>query len=635
MARKSRTASKPAGAPRPGPAPRRWLGRAVKWAVIAAIWLSLALGVLVAWYAWDLPDMSRLETPSRRPSVVLMTADGAVLARYGDLHGGPVRFDDLPPHLVQAVAATEDRRFFEHGGIDPWAIARAAFANLRAGTIRQGGSTITQQLAKNLFLTPDRTLRRKVRELLVALWLEAKFSKRQIFEIYANRVYLGAGTYGMEAAARRYFGKPIARVTLLEAAVLAGLLKAPSRYSPARNPKAAKERARQVLRAMVEAGFLTEADARRAARAKLRLTRSTGSGARYFADWALERAAGYVGRTNRDLVVVTTLESRLQRLAERTVEAALARDGKSRRVGQAALVALAPDGAVRAMVGGRDYAKSQFNRATQALRQPGSAFKLFVYLAALESGMRPGDTMLDAPVDIGGWRPRNYDGKFHGAMTLSSAFARSINTIAVRVSERVGRGRVIAAARRLGITSKLVSHPSVALGAGEVTLLELASAYATVANDGFAAWPHGITEIRDSRGTVLFRRAGSGGGEVIRPDHVRALDGMLRAVIADGTGRAAWPGRRAAGKTGTSQDSRDAWFIGYSGGLVAGVWVGNDDFKPMRRVTGGGLPARLWRAFMVDALDSPAVARRGAPRRRPARAPPPPRFDDDDADYRP
>ncbi len=634
MARKPRTDRKPAPKSKPDPAARGWLGRVIKWMVIAGIWLMLALGVLVAWYAWDLPDISRLETPSRRPSVELVTVDGAVLARYGDLHGGWVRFSDLPPHLVQAVAATEDRRFFEHRGVDPWAILRAAIANLRAGAIRQGGSTISQQLAKNLFLTPDRTLRRKVQEVLAALWLEANFSKQQIFAIYANRVYLGAGTYGVEAASRRYFGKSVRDVTLLESAVLAGLLKAPSRYSPARDPKAAKGRARQVLRAMLDAGFLTEPDAARAGRERLKLVRSTGSGARYFADWALERAAGYVGRTNRDLIVVTTLNSRLQRLAERKLAAALAREGKPGRVGQAALVALTQGGAVRAMVGGRSYARSQFNRATQALRQPGSAFKLFVYLAALEAGMRPGDTMLDAPIDIGGWRPRNYDGKFHGKMALGRAFARSINTVAVRVSERIGRGRVIAVARRLGITSKLVSHPSLALGASEVTLLELTASYAAVAGGGFAAWPHGITEIRDSAGTVLFRRTGSGGGEVISSGHARALDGMLRGVIANGTGRAAWPGRRAAGKTGTSQDSRDAWFIGYAGDLVTGVWVGNDDFTPMKRITGGGLPARLWRAFMVDAFKSKAISRRAVPK-RPLVGTPPARFGGDNRDYRP
>ncbi len=637
MARKSRpggkSGRKPARNPGPNPKPRGLIWRLIRWTLISGIWLTLALGAAVAWFAWDLPDITRLETPSRRPSVALVAADGAIVARFGDLHGGRVRFDDLPPQFVQAVAATEDRRFFEHGGVDPWAIARAAIANLRAGAIRQGGSTISQQLAKNLFLTPDRTLRRKVQEALAALWLEANFSKQQIFAIYANRVYLGAGTYGVEAAARRYFGKSIRDVTLLEGAVLAGLLKAPSRYSPARDPKAAKGRARQVLQAMVDAGFLTEPDAARAGRERLELVRASGSGARYFADWALERAAGFVGHTNRDLVVVTTLDSRLQRIAERTLEAALARAGTPGRVGQGAMVALGTDGAVRAMVGGRKYAASQFNRATQALRQPGSAFKLFVYLAALEAGMRPHDTMLDAPLDIGGWRPRNYDGKFRGPMSLRRAFARSINTVAVRVSERVGRGRVIAAARRLGITSKLVSHPSLALGAGEVTLLELTAAYAAVAGGGFAAWPHGIVEIRDSAGTVLFRRAGSGGGEVIGKDHVRALDGMLRAVISQGTGRAAGPGRPAAGKTGTSQDFRDAWFIGYAGDLVTGVWVGNDDFAPMKRITGGGLPARVWRSFMVDAAKSKRVSRRAHKRSRVSA--PPARFGRDDPDYQP
>jgi len=286
------------------------------------------------------------------------------------------------------------------------------------------------------------------------------------------------------------------------------------------------------------------------------------------------------------------------------------------------------------MVGGRNYSSSQFNRATQAQRQPGSAFKLFVYLAALEAGMQPDDTVLDAPINIGSWRPRNYDGKFHGNVALNHAFARSINSVAVRISERVGRGRVIAAARRLGVTSKLVSHPSVALGASEVTLLELVACYAAIASGGYAAWPHGIAEIRDSAGTVLFRRTGSGGGKVVSRGHARALDGMLRGVIANGTGRAAWPDQRAAGKTGTSQGFRDAWFIGYAGDLVTGVWVGNDDFSPMKRITGGGLPARLWRAFMVDALKSKAVSQRATPK-RPRVGAPPAQFGGEIPDYRP
>jgi penicillin-binding protein 1A len=607
MARKAPPAAAPgrkAGA-KPAAAARRMPRRGVlfivRWTLIVAIWGALGLGGLVAWYAYDLPDIETLAAPGRRPSVTLQAGDGTVLASHGDLYGGTVRFDALPRHLVDAVLATEDRRFFVHKGFDPWAILRAAWVNLRAGAVRQGGSTLTQQLAKNLFLTPQRTLRRKVQELLLALWLEARFTKQQIFTIYINRVYLGAGTYGVAAASRRYFAKPAGRLTLSEAAMLAGLLKAPSRYSPLRDRKAARARLQTVLANMVEAGFLSPAQAAQAGRQRLRLTAARGKAARYFSDWALERVSGYVGHTSRDLVIATTLDTRLQRLAERSVARLLKEQSGRARVTQAALVALAPDGAIRALVGGRSYAASQFNRATQALRQPGSAFKLFVYLAAFEAGRSPDERVIDAPLVIDGWRPRNYDGRFRGPVTLREAFARSINTVAVRLSEQTGRDSVIAAARRLGVTSALKSHPSLALGASEVTLLELTAAYAALANGGRAAWPYGINSIRTATGEVMFRRAGSGAPRIIAARELARLRDVLRAVVVSGTGKAAalpWP---AAGKTGTSQESRDAWFIGYSRGLVVGVWLGNDDGTPMRRVTGGGLPARLWRIFMLEA----------------------------------
>ncbi len=586
-----------------GARPRRLLVPVLRWAMIVAIWSGVALGGLVAWYAYDLPDLEKLETHARRASITLLATDGSVLASYGDLYGGTVRFDDLPPFLVQAIVATEDRRFFDHPGFDPIGVLRAAFANLRAGAIRQGGSTITQQLAKNLFLTQARTLRRKVQEVLLALWLEARFTKQQILTLYVNRVYLGAGTYGAEAAARRYFGKSVRDVNLYEAAMLTGLLKAPSRLAPTRDPAPARRRAILVLDNMVKNGFLSADDARRAVRGGAGTAPAVGGNSvRYFADWVLDRATGYVGHSDRDLVVVTTLDARLQRLAAGRLAALLKRSGPRAGVSQGAVVALSPSGAIRAMVGGRDYRESQFNRVTQALRQPGSAFKLFVYLAGLEAGMSPDDHMSDVPLRIGGWRPRNYDGRYRGDITLRQALAQSINTVAVRVSERAGRGRVIDAARRLGITTPLRSHPSLALGAGEVTLLGLTAAYGVLPNGGFAVWPHGISEIRDRQGRVLYRRAGSGAGQVIAPVHVGQLTGMLREVIASGTGRGAALGRPAAGKTGTSQEFRDAWFIGFTAGLVTGVWLGNDDSRPMKQVTGGGLPARLWRNFMRAAL---------------------------------
>jgi penicillin-binding protein 1A len=592
-----------------------------KWSLILTIWGGVALGVVVAWYAYDLPDIDNLDLPARKASITLTDADGREISTYGDIYGDPLRLADVPPYLVQAIVATEDRRFFDHFGFDPVAVARAAVTNVRAGRVRQGGSTLTQQLAKNIFLKPDRTLRRKVQELLLAFWLEANFTKEQIFTLYINRVYLGSGTYGVDAAARRYFAKSARQVSLHEAAVLAGLLKAPSRYSPVRSRKAAEDRAKIVLGTMVAAGFLDEKTAKRTAARRLRPVAGTkrSDAARYFTDWALERVTGFVGRAGKDLIVRTTMDARLQRLAEQRLRAALAKDGKARRISQAALVSMSPDGSVRALVGGRDYGASQFNRAFQALRQPGSAFKLFVYLAAMENGLTPDDQFVDGPLRIGKWRPRNYGGNFLGSVTLREAMARSVNTVAVQVSERVGRGKVIDSARRLGITSPLKSHPSLALGASEVSLVELTAAYGVIANGGVAVWPHGISEIRERGGRVLYRRTDGAAAQVVDPDAVRRTNELLRAVVAWGSGKAANLVRPVAGKTGTSQGFRDAWFVGYTNELVTGVWMGNDDSSPMKKVTGGSQPARLWRDFMVPALNGVAAK----PQVRPTAARPP------------
>ena len=592
-----------------------------KWSLILMIWGGVALGVVVAWYAYDLPDIDNLDLPARKASITITDADGREMSTYGDIYGDPLRLADVPPYLVQAIVATEDRRFFDHFGFDPVAVARAAVTNVRAGRVRQGGSTLTQQLAKNIFLKPDRTLRRKVQELLLAFWLEANFTKEQIFTLYINRVYLGSGTYGVDAAARRYFAKSARQVSLHEAAVLAGLLKAPSRYSPVRSRKAAEDRAKIVLGTMVAAGFLDEKTAKRTAARRLRPVAGTkrSDAARYFTDWALERVTGFVGRAGKDLIVRTTMDARLQRLAEQRLRAALAKDGKARRISQAALVSMSPDGSVRALVGGRDYGASQFNRAFQALRQPGSAFKLFVYLAAMENGLTPDDQFVDGPLRIGKWRPRNYGGNYLGSVTLREAMARSVNTVAVQVSERVGRGKVIDSARRLGITSPLKSHPSLALGASEVSLVELTAAYGVIANGGVAVWPHGISEIRERGGRVLYRRIDGAAAQVVDPDAVQRTNELLRAVVAWGSGKAANLVRPVAGKTGTSQGFRDAWFVGYTNELVTGVWMGNDDSSPMKKVTGGSQPARLWRDFMIPALNGVAAK----PQIRPTAVPPP------------
>ncbi|MGF1640600.1 MAG: transglycosylase domain-containing protein [Rhodospirillales bacterium] len=574
-----------------------------KWLAVAAIWLTVTLAAIVGWYAADLPDVDAALTAPRRASVTVVAADGSELATAGDRYGMALAIADLPPALPLAVLATEDRRFYQHVGVDVVGLARAVVANLRAGGVVQGGSTITQQAAKNLFLTPERTIKRKVQELILALWLERAFSKDQIFAIYLNRAYFGAGAYGVDAAARKYFGHSATRVSTYQAAMLAGLLKAPSRYNPLANPGLAAQRTERVLANMAAAGHLgaAEVDAARRHKGEVIAALGVGRGGRYFVDWILAQVPDFVGAGDRDLVVTTTLDPRLQRLAEARIAEMLDGPGVAAAASEAALVAMTAEGAVRAMVGGRDYVRSQFNRAVQAYRQPGSAFKPFVFLAGLEAGLNPDSRMVDGPLTIDGWQPRNFSGRYQGEVSLRRGLADSINTVAVRVSERAGRGRVIDAAHRLGITADLASTPSLALGTGDVSLVELTAAYATFANGGLGVWAYGIEAIHDADGRALYVRSGSGPGRIVNGRHAAALTEMLVEAVEQGTGRAARLPRPVAGKTGTSQNFRDAWFVGFTADLVAGVWMGNDDGRPMNKVTGGGLPAQLWRAFMVDA----------------------------------
>ncbi|MGP1397440.1 MAG: transglycosylase domain-containing protein [Inquilinaceae bacterium] len=585
----------PRGRPR-----TRWL---LKWGAVGAIWSLVGLAGTVVYFGYDLPSIHGAVAVERRPATTVLASDASQVARFGDLTGDAFSVAELPPHLIDAVLAIEDRRFYSHPGIDPIGIVRAMVANWRAGRTVQGGSTITQQLAKNLFLTPERTLRRKVQEALLAVWLDATYTKDDILTAYLNRVYLGAGAYGVDAAARTYFGVPATDVTLHQSAILAGLLKAPSRYSPAANADLAEARARLVLRSMVDAGFVEQAAIDRDASLPPTPRRRpvSGSGARYFADWIVDQVPDFVGFDPVDLVVTTSLDPRLQRAAEAAVARRMSAADAEPSASQAALVALAPDGAILAMVGGRSYGDSQFNRATQARRQPGSAFKPMVYLAALEQGLRPHDMVLDAPVQLAGWAPHNFDDRYFGEITAAEALAQSANTATVRVLERAGIDNAIAVARRLGITSELRRDMSLALGTSELTLLELTGAYVAFANNGHATWPYAIHTIHDRDGVLRYRRQGMGLGEVVRPWHVWELNGMMTAVIESGTGRAAQLDRPAAGKSGTSQDYRDAWFVGFTADLIVGVWVGNDDGAPMDRVTGGGLPARIWRDFMMEA----------------------------------
>lgn len=585
---------------------RRLLGRLIRagavWGVVAGLWGLVAIAAVLVWQAYKLPDIADLDRYTRAGSVRMVGSDGRMFASFGPLHGDPLTVDVLPEHLLQAVLATEDRRFYDHPGVDPIGLVRAAWTNLRAGRVVQGGSTLTQQLAKNVFLTADRSLERKIQELLLAFWLERNFSKDEILAIYLNRVYFGAGAYGVDSAARKYFGVPVTRLGLAESALLAGMLKAPSRYNPAVSPERAGARTSVVLANMVAAGYIDQATARAAAVRPIAIAgpAGRGSGPRYFADWVHDSLPDFVGRPASDLDVVTTLDPGLQVLAERAIADGMA---ATRNAGlQAALVALDPrTGAVRALVGGRDYGDSQFNRAVQARRQPGSAFKPLVYLAALEAGWSPSDAIDDVPIRIAGWSPENIDGKFDGRISLAQALARSRNAATVRLQEAVGRGRVRALAGRLGLPGPLPDGPSLALGTGEASPLEVAGVYAGIANGGHAVFPFAVAAVRDRDGTVLYERAGSGLPAAVSRRSAAALTAMLAGTIATGTGKAARLDRPAAGKTGTTQDYRDAWFAGFTADLVTVVWVGHDDNAAMNKVTGGGLPADIWKRFMTAA----------------------------------
>jgi len=586
------------------------LRRFIYWSLVLGLWALISAMGLIAFAVSTLPPIQSLEVPKRPPTIQIVGTDGRPLVMRGEMSGTDVPIKDLPPYLPKAFVAIEDRRFFSHSGIDPIGLVRAAAANVLRRGVSQGGSTITQQLAKNLFLTQERTLWRKMQELVLALWLERRFSKTQILELYLNRVYFGSGAYGVEAATQRYFGKPAREVRVAEAAMLAGLVKSPSRLAPSRNPDGAERRARAVLAAMTELGFVTETMAKAALAQPARAVKLAGTGSvNYVADWIMDVLDDLVGRVEQDLVVETTIDPALQTAAEKALLDELALKGQRLDVAQGALVAITPEGAVRAMVGGRNYAESQFNRAVAAKRQPGSAFKPFVYLTALERGLTPDTVREDKPVVLKGWKPENYSHEYHGPVTLTQALALSLNTVSVRLTLEVGPRAVAKTAYRLGIASKLDANPSLALGTSEVSLIELTCAYAPFANGGDATTPHVVERVRTRAGKILFARAPQNFGRIIEPRHVAMMNAMMRETLMSGTAqRAQLPGWPVAGKTGTSQDFRDAWFVGYTGHLVTGVWIGNDDASPTKKVTGGGLPVGVWSRFMRVAHQGVAVA---------------------------
>ncbi|MEL4068696.1 transglycosylase domain-containing protein [Ochrobactrum sp. GPK 3] len=585
-----------------------FLRRAIYWCFVLGLWGGIGLAGVLVYFAAKMPPTTDWEIPDRPPNVRIVDVSGKLIANRGTTGGEAIGLHEMSAFIPKAVVAIEDRRFYSHFGIDPIGLARAIVTNAVSGRAVQGGSTLTQQLAKNLFLSPDRTLERKVQEVMLALWLEHKYTKDQILEMYLNRVYLGSGAYGVDAASRRYFSKSAKDVNLMEAATLAGLLKAPSRLSPARDPEAAAARAKLVLGAMREEGMIDDQQVAIAESEPPTRAPSFWQGSEnYVADKVVSALPALIGEAKTDITVETTIDLNLQSAGEEAIKDQISQNGKKMNVSQGALVSIDGTGAVRAMVGGVDYAASQFDRVTDARRQPASSFKPFVYLSALEQGRTPDSVRNDAPVRIGKWTPSNDNGKYMGEVTLATALSHSLNSVSAQLVMEVGPQTVVDTAHRLGVQSKLDPNASLALGTSEVTLLELADAYVPFANGGYRAPVYFITKVTDADGKVLYQKDDAIGPRVIDERNVGMMNAMLRRTVEDGTARkAAFGGWPAAGKTGTSQNFRDAWFVGYTYNLTTGVWFGNDDGKGMKRVFGSTLPVAAWKSFMQ-------VAHKGVP----------------------
>ncbi len=563
-------------------------------ALLAVVALAVAVAVAVA----SLPSYSDLTRRSDLGQMIRVHAsNGTVLISLGPSFGAWLPYEQIPGEMRAAMVAIEDKRFRSHIGVDPIGIARSFKVRVESGGWTQGGSTITQQLARNIFLTNSRTFGRKIKEAVLALALERKFSKNQILELYLNRVYFGGGAYGIDAASRRFFNHGADRLSLGEAAIIAGLVKAPSNYSPTADVEAARGRSTVVLKAMADSGFIDADIAANVDPAQIRIQPTTKENSvRYFTDWALPQLDTLIDETSEPIDVFTTLDPRMQSAADRAISA------NAPRSAQGALVSLDRDGAVRAMVGGRNYVDSIYNRATQAQRQPGSAFKLFVYLAALESGMKPTDSLVDKPVNINGWRPRNATRTYQGPVSLREAFARSINTISAQIGEQLGFSTIADMARRFGVTTSITTNPSMVLGTSDVRLIEMTQAFASVAGRGVGVTPYGITRVVTTEGRQLYRHESPEQRVLVAPWVAAEMTDLLQAAVLTGTGRAAQIGRPVAGKTGTSQSNKDGWFIGFSSGLTTGVWMGRDDARAIGGLQGGTAPARAFRDFMVTAV---------------------------------
>jgi penicillin-binding protein 1A len=598
----NRSGAAPPPPPKAPPKPRRRSTWPYVLTMLAA-WGLIFGGIFFSHFLSSLPDVHNLMINGPSQDVTILDDRGRLIARRGLTQGAMVRVEDLPDYVPNAFIAIEDRRFRSHFGIDPIGLMRAAVQNMLNGHVVQGGSTLTQQLAKNLFLSPSRTFDRKIQEAMLALYLESRYSKNQILTLYLNRVYFGAGAFGIEAASEKFFGKHASELGLTEAAMLAGSVKAPARYNPLSDTDAGLQRAHVVLQAMQDAGFIDAGTRAMAQATRPRIMRTTGTpGSGWFADWVMAHLNEQVGASSEPIIVETSFDLQTQTLAERAVAEGLAEEGGKFNASQAALVAMTPDGAVRAMVGGRDYGTSTFDRATDSQRQPGSAFKPFVYLTALEHGHTIDETVNDGPVDIHGWKPTDFEGHFKGEISLVEAFADSSNSVAAQLTAQVGPKEVARTARRLGISSPLADVPSLALGTSGVTPLELTGAYASFANGGNGVQPFGVISIHTRSGQVLYQHRPPASGAVMSSNDNMQMTRLMLAVTDHGTGKSArLQDRPTAGKTGTTQDFHDAWFVGFTADLVCGVWVGNDNNSPMAKATGGTLPAHLFHSFMSDA----------------------------------
>ncbi len=574
----------------------------LKWGAILFLWLGTITAAFILYYIHDLPDVNSLQSLKKQRKITILASNNLILTNYGDLYSKYTSYNDIPKNIANAVIATEDRRFFNHFGIDLIGIIRAFYSNYKAGYVVQGGSSITQQLAKIAFLSSDKTIKRKIQELVLALYLEHKFSKQEILTMYLNRVYLGAGIYGIDGAAKYYFGKDLKDINLYEASIIAGLLKAPSKYSPTNNIELSGERAYQVLLNMEDAGYITEKDIQDISDNPVFLeTSALGSGnSLYFCDYVLDLAQNIIEDTQTDLIIKTTLNLAMQTRGEQVIKNYLAHHGEKLNIKQSALVALSKDGSILSMVGGKNYRESPFNRATMSHRQSGSAFKLFVYLNAIEqNNLNEYSKVIDAPINIGKWHPKNYTRNYLGEIRLKEAFAKSINTVAVRLTENAGRGNLIRLAKKLGINANMSPHPSISLGIAEVSLLDLTNSFAVINNNGRKTIPYAITEIKNPKGKLLFKKTHNQETQVISSNTNHIMKSLLKEVIDNGTGGSAKINHKSTyGKTGTTQNYKDAWFIGFDDQVTCGIWVGNDDNKPMNKVTGGGAPAIIWQEFM-------------------------------------